>query len=306
MGVVRLPVLVGPTAAGKTAAALQLAAAHPVTVIVADSRQVYRGFDVGTAKPTTAERARVPHAALDLADPTERWNASRWATFATDAVAAARGEGRIPLVVGGTGLYVRSLFEPLFEEPPLDPGRRAILADELEGLPVAELRRRVERVDPARAHLGRTQLLRALEVERLTGRPLSEWHRAAARETSFVPSYLVLERGPALGTRIEARVDAMLRDGWLAEVAQLVTTVPSGAPAWNATGYAAIREVVEGRRDLVSAREEVIIRTRQYAKRQRTWFRHQLPPALTTTIDLEGRDADRQLDAWWRTFLEHS
>ncbi len=301
MGVVRLPVLVGPTAAGKSWLATRFAAVCPVTIVSADSRQLYRGFDIGTAKPTLAERHAIPHVGIDVADPHERWNASRWAAVATGGIEAARTQGRVPLIVGGTGLYVRALFEPLFEEPPLDPDERAALDARLQPLAVEDLREQVRRIDPERAHLGRTQLLRAIEVAELTGRPLSQWHREAARPARYAPTYLLVDRGEDLRANIATRVDEMLAAGWLEEVRGLASHLRPDAIAWNATGYAAIRDVVEGRQGLEDARQEVIIRTRQYAKRQRTWFRHQLAAEDTVRLDLRDPGAAERALEWWKT-----
>ncbi|MGQ0649917.1 MAG: tRNA (adenosine(37)-N6)-dimethylallyltransferase MiaA [Gemmatimonadaceae bacterium] len=301
LGVVRLPVIAGPTGAGKSALALRFAETAPVAIISADSRQIYRGFDVGTGKPSAADRAAVTHALIDVADPTERFTAARWASEAEAAILAALDAGQVPLLVGGTGLYLRALFEPLFEEPPLDPLERAALADQLAAHSTSDLRRQVERLDPPRAHLGRTQLLRAVEVAVLTGTPITAWYERAPRRPRFAPSYLIVERGAALAHRMASRVDAMLAAGWLDEVRALAPIVPHGAPAWNATGYESIRQVVLGRLDLERARQQVVIRTRQFAKRQRTWLRHQLDPDAVTTVDLEeSGGTDRALD-WWRT-----
>ncbi len=299
MGVVRLPVITGPTAAGKSALAAHLARLGPVTIISADSRQVYRGFDIGTAKPDAAERAAIPHVGIDVASPTERWSAARWVEVAIEGIESARAAGRVPLVVGGTGMYIRALVEPLFEEPPLDPEARAALARDIESWSIDALRRRVEQLDPSRAHLGRTQLLRAIEVATLTGVPLSQWHVTHAKPPRYSADYLVVDPGASLTDRIAHRVDGMLSAGWLDEVRTLTTEVPGDAPAWNATGYAQVRDVVQARRGLVDARAEVIIRTRQYAKRQRTWIRHQLPATSVTTIDPAAETAVDELEAWW-------
>jgi tRNA dimethylallyltransferase len=163
-GRVAVRAIVGPTAAGKSAVALWLAERHAATLVSADSRQVYRRFDVGTAKPTAVERVRVPHRGIDLVEPTERYSAAAWAAGAARWIGEAEAAGRAPLVVGGTGLYVRALFEPLFAAPPLDAARRGALERWLADAPVAELQRWCRALDPARAHLGRTQLLRAIEI----------------------------------------------------------------------------------------------------------------------------------------------
>jgi tRNA dimethylallyltransferase len=282
-------VICGPTAAGKSVIALWIANRAPSTIVSADSRQIYREFDVGTAKPSVEERARVPHRGVDVASAGERYSAAAWAESADGWIADAQATGRMPLVVGGTGLYLRALFEGLFEEPLLDIGRRERLSAVLSGLELTELRRWVSVLDPARAQLGRTQLLRAAEIALLTGRRLSALHLDCARTPRWRPRYLVVDPGPALADRIAARIDDMLDNGWADEVKRLMHMVPADAPAWNATGYDAVRRLVAGSLTRAAAREEILIATRQYAKRQRTWFRHQLPADRVTCVDpLDG------------------
>jgi tRNA dimethylallyltransferase len=296
-----LRIICGPTAAGKSAIALSLAERRPTTIISADSRQIYRRFDIGTAKPTTAERRRVPHRAIDIVDPTNRYSAASWAEDATRWIAEARNAQRTPLVVGGTGFYLRALAMPLFQEPPLDADRRAALARVLMPMTTPDLRRWCEQLDPARAHLGRTQLLRAIEIAVLTGRPISEWHREQPRRSTIRARWLVVSprSATALANRIEERAAAMVRAGWEEEVRELTQTVPEDAPAWNATGYRTVRERVRGTltRDTMLAR--IIVETRQYAKRQRTWFRHQLPSDRVTRIDPADEGANAMAIQWW-------
>jgi tRNA dimethylallyltransferase len=292
------PVLVicGPTAAGKSDIALRLAMATGRSILVADSRQVYRGFDLGTAKPTLDEQRRVPHHAIDVAAPAERFSAAQWAAIADDVLRSADGRHR-PIVVGGTGLYLRAAFEGLFRQPDIEPARRMALADWLDGLSTDELRRWVGALDVARATLGRTQLLRAAEVALLTGSRISELHASEAVRPVWRARYLVVDPGPSLHARIERRLDAMLAAGWLDEVRRL-RTVPDDAPAWKASGYRALRDVVDGVVSLDEARERILIETRQYAKRQRTWFRNQLPEDATTRLDPERGDADSVVEQW--------
>ncbi len=292
-----LRVVCGPTGAGKSALALALAEAQGLTILAADSRQVYRGFDIGTAKPTAAERARVPHEGLDLADAGERYSAAAWAAHA-DEVIRRLGPPRV-LIVGGTGLYLRALIEPLFEEPPLDPTRRAALAAELETLDTATLRRWVLHVDKARAGLGRTQLLRALEVAMLTGQRISNLHREAARPPHWRSRWLVVDPREVLHERIERRLDAMLATGWLDEVRGLTARVPADAPAWNACGYETLRAHLDGEGTLDEARRAILVSTRQYAKRQRTWFRHQLDDEAVTQLDPRDAGAIEAAQRWW-------
>ena len=294
-----LRVICGPTAAGKSAVALALAARHPLAIVSADSRQIYREFDIGTAKPTPDDRARVPHYGVDVRDPTERYSAAAWASDAERWIEAARAAGRAPLLVGGTGFYLRALFGPLFAEPPLDPGRRNALAGVLGGMPLEELRRWCAALDPERAHLGRTQLLRAIEIALLTGHPLSTLHRKSARPARWRARYLVVDPGAVLAERIARRVDAMLAAGWVDEARRLAGRVPESAPAWKATGYVVVRSVAEGRVSPAHGRERVIVETRQYAKRQRTWFRHQLAAASVTRLDPGAPDWEAVAERWW-------
>jgi tRNA dimethylallyltransferase len=291
-------VICGPTAAGKSAIAMWLAEQEPATIISADSRQIYRRFDIGTAKATHHELARVPHAGIDVVEPTERYSAAAWAAMADRWIEQARESHRRPLVVGGTGLYVRALFEGLFEEPALDAERRRTLERELAEFSLGELRRWVQVLDPPRARLGRTQLVRAIEIALLTGARVSDLHRARPRTHRWRPRYLVVDPGPSLAQRIAARIDAMLANGWLDEVQGLMQTVPADAPAWNSTGYDVLRQLVRGARSRASAREAILIETRQYAKRQRTWFRHQLSADRVTRLDPTAPDWPAVVAAW--------
>jgi tRNA dimethylallyltransferase len=293
-----IPVVAGPTAAGKSAVAFALARRLPITIIVADSRQIYRRFDIGTAKPTAAEQAAVPHHGIDLIDPAERFSAAAWAERADRWIDEARAEGRIPLVVGGTGFYLRALFEPLFDEPELDTLARRGLEAILAPLPLDELRRWCVALDPERAHLGRAQLLRAIEVSLLTGRRLSDLHRARARPARRSARYLVVDAGPALAGRIETRLDAMLDGGWVDEVRGLIEEVSADAPAWNATGYRAVRDLVRGAVDREAARQRILIATRQYAKRQRTWLRHQIEESAVTRLDPGDASSAAVAEQW--------
>lgn len=293
-------VICGPTAAGKSEIAFALALEYGCTIISADSRQIYRGFDIGTAKPSEAERAAVTYNGVDIANPTERYSASLWADAATAWIRDAGASGATPVIVGGTGFYIRSLFNPLFDAPLLDPNSRAALSQFLATLSTAEVRRWCSALDPSRSHLGRVQLERAVETALLTGERLSSMQSRPAPVAQFTPHYLVVDPGSGLGARIEARVDAMVTAGWQAEVRALIATSPPDAPAWNASGYEAMREVANGTLSLSSARERIIIETRQYAKRQRTWFRHQLGTAAITRINPDDANRTATVERWWK------
>lgn len=283
---------------------MELARTYGAAIVSADSRQIYRGFDIGTAKPTVDERAGVRHFGIDIADPADRYSAARWAGDALEWMADAHREGMEVVLVGGTGLYLKALVKPLFPAPAFDAGRRAKLERELESLSVEELRRWCKELDPPRAHLGRTQLTRAIETAVLAGSRVSDLHaahnsRASASEDVLDASYLVIDPGTALASRIEARVDGMLGSGWPEEILRLLRITSPDAPAWKASGYGTMRSHVQGALDLSSARERVIIETRQYAKRQRTWFRHQLPAAAVTHINPDDSRALAIARDWW-------
>ncbi|HEV8359138.1 MAG TPA: tRNA (adenosine(37)-N6)-dimethylallyltransferase MiaA [Candidatus Thermoplasmatota archaeon] len=273
-----VPVLVGPTGVGKTAVAAAWAEREPITVISADARQVYRRLDVGTAKPDRALLARVPHLGIDLVEPGERYSAGRFAREASGWLAAVRGEGRHPLVVGGTGFYIRALAEGLFREPPLDLVRREQLAAWTTRMPVAQLAHWAARLDRRFGGGGRQRATRVLEVALLTGRSLSWWQREA-RETGVMrPWYihLTLPRD-ALQRRIADRVDRMLAAGLVDEVRHVLAQgVPPRAPGLDGVGYREVVAVIEGRLPASDLPGAILVATRRYAKRQETWFRNQL------------------------------
>ena len=290
----------GPTAGGKTFVATWFSRLADVSVISADSRQLYREFDIGTAKPTARDLLVAPHYGIDVLDPTERASSEWWAERADGWIDEVGASGRTPIVVGGTGLYLRALFSSLFVEPDLDAPKRAELQGALASVSTDELRRWVAELDPARAHLGRTQLLRAVEIALLTGRRVSDLHRETARPPRRRARYLVIDPGPALALTIAYRTRLMFGRGWHEEVKRLMRDVPEDAPAWNATGYRTVRGMLRSEISWADAEERVIIATRQYAKRQRTWFRHQLQGEDVTRTDVNHADFENTLEAWWR------
>lgn len=270
--------VVGPTAVGKTAVALALAEHWPLEVVSADSRQVYRRLDIGTAKPSRRELGRVRHHGVDIVDPGHRYSAGRYAAAAAGWIDEIRGRGQLPVVVGGTGLYIRALMDGLFREPPLDSRRRAELEDTLEALSVGELVRWAGRLDPGFSGGGRQRAIRAIEIALLTGRPLSYWQRAAREGRRFEPWYVVLTvPRPVLHQRIERRAAEMVQRGLIEEVAAVLAEGHAAhAPGLDGIGIKEAVEYLHGRRPRESVAGAITVSTRQYAKRQETWFRHQL------------------------------
>jgi tRNA dimethylallyltransferase len=282
----RVLAIVGPTAAGKTGAALRLAGAYPVALISLDSAMVYRGMDIGTAKPSRVELERFPHALVDIRDPAEPYSAAEFLADADAAVRAAFAAGRIPVLVGGTMLYLRVFREGLATLPSADPDIRAELEREAARAGWPALHEELVRVDPvaaAQIHPNNPQrLMRALEVFRATGRPISAWWRAQAA-TGIVERLgaeldVVAAIPPsraALHAQIEARFDAMLAAGFVEEVEALRARgdLHPALPSIRAVGYRQVWDWLEGRTDRAEMRARAIAATRQLARRQLTWLR---------------------------------
>ena len=272
--------LLGPTASGKSALALRLAEAHPVEIVSVDSAQVYRGMDIGTAKPSAAERARVPHHLIDVVDPDERYSAGRFRQDAILAVTDILGTKKVPLLVGGTMLYYRSLVSGLDELPAANPEMRKEIKMEAERAGWPALHAKLSRVDPkAAARImpnDAQRIQRALEVFRLTGTPISELQRGEAEALPFSirACALIPERGE-LHRRIEQRFDAMLREGLVDELRRLKSKfdLSPDLPSMRAVGYRQAWSFLEGRIDEAELRAQAIAATRQLAKRQLTWLR---------------------------------
>ncbi len=275
----KVAVLVGPTAVGKTGAALRLAGGLGAEIVNADSLQVYRELDVGTAKPTAAERARVPHHLVDVADPPEPFDAARYCREGREALARLHHRGVPPLVVGGTGLYIKALLYGLFEEGAPRREIRERLRRDLQDLGLDSLHRRLAILDQstaARLHPNDSyRIMRALEVMEATGRPLSELFAAHRFRES---PYRVLKLGLArpreeLAARIEARVEAMVAQGLLKEVEDLLSRYPLDLKPLQSLGYRHLIRFLQGEWSLKEAIERLKIDTRHYAKRQLTWFK---------------------------------
>jgi tRNA dimethylallyltransferase len=292
--------LAGPTAVGKSAVALALAERLGGEIISVDSMQVYRGLDLGTAKPGPAERARVRHHLVDVAELAEAFDAAQFVRRAAVAVKEIQGRGRVPIFCGGTGLYFKAWFAGLGEAPPADARVRAAV----EATPLAELLRELELRDPVTyGRIDRQnprRVFRAVEVIRLTGRPF------AAQRANWTPDpraqtpdpVFCLTREPAdLRARIEARVDAMFAAGLVAETRGLLARgLAEQRHALQALGYRQVVELLHGARGLAETVALVKTKTWQFARRQGTWFRGQLPVEwVPLAADADVADVARDL-----------
>lgn len=289
-GARRFPVIVGPTAGGKTALAVQVAHAIGGEVVTADSVQIYRGLDIGSAKPTLEEREGVPHHLIDIAEPDARepFTVNDWLGAAERAIAEIQGRGKVPVVVGGTHMYVKAFLEGLFE----GPGADEELREELRQRPLEELRSELARVDPAaaaRIHANdQRRTIRALEVFRLTGTPITQlqtqWDQEehGRRDCVLVGLDWPTE---AINRRINERVRGMMERGLEAEARGLWSTGRLGVQAREALGYKQLIEFFERRCTLEEAVEEIKIRTRGLGKSQRTWLKRLRTTAGSVWID---------------------
>ena len=274
--------LAGPTAVGKSAVALLAAERLGGEIISVDSMQVYRGLDLGTAKPTPAERARVPHHLIDVVELTQPFDAAQFAESARRITQEIQARGRVPILCGGTGLYFKAYLKGLDQVPPSDP----ILRTRLEATPLAELLHELESQDPPTFasidRQNRRRVVRAVEMLRLTGQPLAQ-PRATEAQPDFLREcvFVAFQRRPAdLRARIDRRVEAMFRAGLVEETRRLLDQgLAENRTAMQALGYRQVVEHLRGERSLADTLERVKSRTRKFAKRQMTWFRGQAAPA---------------------------
>ena len=282
-------ILSGPTASGKTAAALALARLAPIEIISVDSALVYRGMDIGTAKPTAAELAAVPHHLIDIIDPAESYSAARFVSDARRLVAEIRGRGRHPLLVGGTMLYIKALLEGLDDMPQSDPAIRAMLDARFKAEGSPAMHAELARVDPltaARLAPGDTQRIqRALEVWHSSGQPLSSFHQRKTAAPSNPPPAFMVSLEPAerswLHHRIALRFEQMMADGFVDEVLRLRQRADLNVdlPSIRCVGYRQVWEALDQGRDLhdptvlADVVDKGMAATRQLAKRQITWLR---------------------------------
>ena len=297
--------ITGPTASGKSSLAFAVAQQLRAEILCVDSMQVYRGFDIGTAKPSAAEQARIPHHGIDLVDPHEQYDAGAFLSYSRELVLGRRALGSEVLAVGGTGLYLRGLIHGLAPSAPADPLLRADLRAAETQQPGSMLRR-LESVDPtSAAALHPNDLMRverALEVFLITGRPQSQWlAEHGLVQSTFAPLLFAIRwPRPELRERIARRVVQMLDDGWLDEVRALLDQgVAKDAPAMRALGYQQLYEVLSGGLRLDEAVERITVLCQRFAKRQSTWFNrvpsiHWLDP---------GEDMVEHVTARARSFL---
>jgi tRNA dimethylallyltransferase len=286
--------IAGPTASGKSALALRLAEIADGVVINADSAQVYRDLSVLTARPSTEEESRAPHRLYGHIDGARASSAPAWAAEARDEIAAAHAQGRLPILVGGTGMYIRTLLDGIAPVPPIDEAIRA----EVRALPVAAAHRLLTEADPAAAARLRpsdtTRVARALEVVRSTGRTLAEWQEERSGGIGDAVRLVPLILSPPrewLRARCDARFEAMLAAGAADEAQALIARgLDPALPVMRAIGVAEIGDWMAGRIDLATMVTRAQVATRQYAKRQQTWFSRQ-PPAVWPRHETQPDDA---------------
>ncbi|MCG8468689.1 MAG: tRNA (adenosine(37)-N6)-dimethylallyltransferase MiaA [Gemmatimonadetes bacterium] len=296
--------IVGPTASGKTSLAIEVARRIDGEILSLDSRQAYEGFEIGTAAPTSDERGAAPHHGVGFLAPEERYGAGRFVRCADDWLRQIARAGRVPILAGGTGLFLRALTHPMFAQPDLDEDRRAALATWLAAQPAETVRRWAHRLDAtAGPTRDRQRAERTVELSLLTGAPLSWWIASGApSRRPLVATVFSLELpAEVLRARIRERMGRMLSSGaWQEEVSELLARGLDVAPAFDALGYREVARLVAGEQSLEETEERIFRATWQYARRQRTWFRHQLPEdavLLDGTLPV-GQLARRITEEW--------
>lgn len=288
--------LVGPTAIGKTELSLRFAESLNAEIICLDSRQIYRGFKIGTAQPGERERARIKHHLTDFLEPSERFSAGSFANLAKEIL--AQHPGKNFLLVGGTGLYLQALTAGLPRIPEISGAVKTRLKEfhELEGLAACyKLARELDPTAMQKILESDTQrILRVIEVFWESGRRLSEWQREREGGVGDVPTVFLNQDRAALYEKIDRRAKAMFQNGWVEEVETLAKEVPLSAPAWNSLGYREILKMLSGGLSKSACLETIQRETRHFAKRQITWFKHQTPAqqldvSAFTTNEILGR-----------------
>lgn len=291
--------LAGPTAGGKTATALELAGQLNAEIISMDSMAIYREMDIGTAKPTVKEQTQAKHHLIDVADPADDFTVSEYVTLAARAVDQILNRNRVPLFVGGTGLYLRALLRGVFEGPEADWELRRELEEQAQARGNEWLHNQLAEVDTASAsRLHQNDLrrvIRAIEVFRLTGTPLSQHHQNGPLSEDQRPNAVFWIDPPRdwLHARINQRVDLMMEQGLLSETRQLLDrTPPIGRTARQGLGYRELIEHFEGGVALAEAVENIKTGTRQFAKRQHTWFRNLVE---IRSVSIDGSESAKKM-----------
>ncbi len=302
--------IAGPTASGKTSLAVAVARALDGEVISLDSRQAYRGFRVGTAAPGPDDLAAAPHHGVGFLDPSEPYGAGRFARLARGWIGEIRARRRVPILAGGTGLFLRALTDPVFAEPPIDPDRRRRLREWLDARDSDLVRHWADRLDPelaARlASVDRQRAARTIELALFTGRPLSWFidHGEPEHPPLELLIYAIELPSEELRSRIASRASDSL-PAWMDEVRELRNRNLGGSAAFEALGYQHVLALEEGRLEREEALERIVSDTWAYARRQRTWFRHQLP---AEAVRLDGSQPTDQLARRiardWRSAVE--
>lgn len=301
-------VIAGPTASGKSGLAMAIAERLGGEIVNADSVAVYRGFDIGSAKPSLTDRARLPHHLVDSRDPTDTWSAADFVRDADEAIAAIAARGRLPIVVGGTGLYLRSLLHGLAAGGAAQPELRAALTAEIEAVGIEALYARLRERDPAAAaamhHRDTVRIIRALEVIEVTGRKRSEQNAEHGLQEERYRHLSLMVAGPRdeLHRRIGLRTRAMVEAGLVQEVrALLASGIPTTAQPFGAIGYRHVLELLDGRLGEADWVETLARDTRHFARRQLTWFRkHRDSRWLPFDGGGAASDIAAAVQEWWQ------
>jgi tRNA dimethylallyltransferase len=303
-----IPVLAGPTASGKTALSLEMGNRYPIEIISADAMMVYRGMDIGTAKPSPSERGTVPHHMIDLIEPGEDYSVTQWVNQSESIIAQILGRKRIPFVVGGTGFYIRSLAQGLPTTPISNPNAIVELERELEQKGLDAMLTELGRVSPedaVRTERNPRRVLRALEIYRATGKAPSVF---ALKQAKFLYSKIVLLPPRAsLGERIEARTKTMIESGLIMEAAELsLDLVQHGkrVTSFQAIGYKQALDHLTGVIALEEVERRINLATRQLAKRQETWFKAEPDAVIFDSVAAAREELDSRLERWHTMYAE--
>lgn len=300
--------ITGPTTSGKTALSMELAPALDAEIICMDSRQIYRGMNIGTDKVSKELRSSVTHHGVDTKNPDETYSAGQFGRDARIWISDIQARAHVPMLVGGTGFFLRALIDPMFSQPHMDEHRLKNLRRNIMSFPVSKLRRWVERLDPDRARIavegGPHRLGRTLEIALLTGHPLSWWHKKGEISEGPLRGMIVVLEIPReeLDRRINIRVTRMVENGLIDEVKRLLEQGYScDDPGMTGTSYREISAYLKGVTSLEEAIDQIRSVTRRYARRQLTWFRHQVPENDVVRIDgllsLESQ-AEKVVKSW--------